>query len=336
MKIQTLKPDPNSSTDEVCHRPGFHCGSTAIRDLLEFHGILLSEAVCLGLGGGLGVTYFKAPLEKMPFIVHVRSMNYEQRVFKNLGIPFSWRTFEGTAEAADDLREQLLNGIPALLLTNIRYLPYFNTDTDFPGHAIVAWKTDKETKIVFVTDTERESLIAVPEEALARARFSAFPPFIHYGSAFSPTDMTLKRTLPEAIAIAIKENGQRLLGHPEDGLASLKAWKSDLEAWCQHENWQWILRFAYQVIEKRGTGGGGFRKMYAEFLKQAEVLLPQVKKHNLVELMQHAAHAWTLYAFALKQQSEKELPDTDVLKARLEEVIQAEKAYLLAVEKTPF
>ncbi|MFZ5530271.1 MAG: BtrH N-terminal domain-containing protein, partial [Pseudomonadota bacterium] len=34
------------------HRPGRHCGSSAIRDLLEFHGTTLTEAMCFGLGSG--------------------------------------------------------------------------------------------------------------------------------------------------------------------------------------------------------------------------------------------------------------------------------------------
>ncbi|RLA41578.1 MAG: peptidase [Gammaproteobacteria bacterium] len=332
MNIQISKPVSKISDDRVCHRSGNHCGSTAIRDLFEFHGILMSEAMCFGLGGGLGVTYFKAPLEKIPYIVHVRSMNYEQRVFENLGIPFSWSTFQDTVEAADDLRGYLKRNIPVLLLTNIRHLPYFGTDTDFPGHAIVAWKIDEKTNTVFVTDTEREALIAVPEDAISRARFSKDPPFVHYGNAFSPEAITLGRAIPEAIAIAIKENGERLLNHPEDGLASLAAWKSDLEHWCDHEHRQWILRFAYQVIEKRGTGGGGFRKMYAEFLKEAEVFLPQVKEHNLVEKMQHAAHAWAHYAATFKHQSEMESPEVDELRCELDKVIEAEKRYLVAVE----
>lgn len=333
MSNEKVKTGNNDATGRICHRPGNHCGSTAIRDLLEFHGILLSEAMCFGLGGGLGVTYFKAPHEKLPYIVHVRSMNYEQRVFDNLDIPFGWRTFQDMTEAADDLREHLLNGIPALLLTNIRHLPYFETDTEFPGHAIIAWRMDEKTQTVFVTDTEREALIAVPEEAIARARFSKLPPFVHYGSVFSPAGLTLKRALPEAMAIAIKENAQRLMSHPEDGLASLERWKSDIGEWCGHENWQWIFRFAYQVIEKRGTGGGGFRKMYAGFLHEAEEFLTPVKEHQLVGKMQHAAHTWTQYALVFKQQSVNKSPDIDELTHSLDEVIQAEKAYLAAAEK---
>ena len=35
------------------------------------------------------------------------------------------------------------------------------------------------------------------------------------------------------------------------------------------EDWQWCARFGYQVIERRGTGGGNFRLMYSRFLAEA-------------------------------------------------------------------
>ncbi len=41
----------------VPHIAGRHCGSSAIRDLVDFHCITLSEAMCFGLGSGLGITY---------------------------------------------------------------------------------------------------------------------------------------------------------------------------------------------------------------------------------------------------------------------------------------
>ena len=34
------------------------------------------------------------------------------------------------------------------------------------------------------------------------------------------------------------------------------------------EDWQWSARFCYQVIERRGTGGGNFRLMYSRFLAE--------------------------------------------------------------------
>ena len=74
----------------ITHRPGRHCGSSAIRDLLEFHGTTLTEAMCFGLGSGLGITYLMLPNAPVPFLVHVRSLGYEERVFQTLDSPFTW------------------------------------------------------------------------------------------------------------------------------------------------------------------------------------------------------------------------------------------------------
>ncbi|WP_197468375.1 BtrH N-terminal domain-containing protein, partial [Alcanivorax sp. HI0083] len=85
------------------HRPGRHCGSSAIRDLLEFHGLNLTEAFCFGLGAGLGITYVEIPGTDTPFIVHVRSMGFEETVFSTLGVPFRWETWQDKCAAADAL-----------------------------------------------------------------------------------------------------------------------------------------------------------------------------------------------------------------------------------------
>src|SRR6266511_1521046 len=39
------------------HVPGNHCGSTALRNLLAFHGLELSEEMALGLGAGISFYY---------------------------------------------------------------------------------------------------------------------------------------------------------------------------------------------------------------------------------------------------------------------------------------
>ena len=39
------------------HTPGNHCGSTALRNLLAFHGVEISEEMAFGLGAGAGLYY---------------------------------------------------------------------------------------------------------------------------------------------------------------------------------------------------------------------------------------------------------------------------------------
>ncbi|OUR90006.1 hypothetical protein A9Q81_20495 [Gammaproteobacteria bacterium 42_54_T18] len=331
-KVSKVAPH-NSFQAKVCHRIGNHCGSTAIRDILEFHGMPMSEAMCFGLGGGLGVTYLRSPFEGLPYIVHVRSMGFEPRVFENLGIAFAWQEFEKEENATTALRNQLNKGKPALLLTNIRHLPYYGTDTDFPGHAIVAWQFDEASESVYVTDTEREALIKVPETSLIAARYSTLPPFIHLGNMFSPDTLEKGLDLPSAVRRAIMENSYRMLTEPDDGLASLECWEKEIDQWCQHKSGQWTLRFAYQVIEKRGTGGGGFRKMYGDFLEESSEFLPEISEWRLVNLMRDASEKWSEFALALKQESENNSPNAVRLRSCIHKIIVSEKRYLESTQK---
>ena len=44
----------------------------------------------------------------------------------------------------------------------------------------------------------------------------------------------------------------------------------EIESWPEAtDDWRWCARFNYQVIERRGTGGANFRRMYARFLEEA-------------------------------------------------------------------
>lgn len=295
------------SAQRHSHRPGRHCGSSAIRDVLEFHGLTMTEACCFGLGAGLGITYVEVPGSATPFIVHVRSMGFEEKVFSTLGLPFAWETFADKAQASDALNDALLGGRPALLLTDIYHLPYFNSSTHFPGHAIVAWQLDAECRQVMVSDTERPGLLPVPVDNLADARFSTSAPFVHYGSMYAPQRIDAEVS-PVCMQQAIVDNAVSLLqGNRNSGLAALNTWIEELSRWAADSNWRWHLRFAYQVIEKRGTGGSGFRTMYAEFLEEARIQLTQVSRGGLVEKMRASATAWSGLAAVLKAGSEADV-----------------------------
>ncbi|MFQ5787368.1 MAG: BtrH N-terminal domain-containing protein, partial [Thermodesulfobacteriota bacterium] len=39
------------------HIPGIHCGSVALRNVVTYYGLNLSEPMCFGLGSGLGFFY---------------------------------------------------------------------------------------------------------------------------------------------------------------------------------------------------------------------------------------------------------------------------------------
>ena len=47
------------------HTPGQHCGSTALRNLLAFHGVQITEEMAFGLGAG-ACFYYVALEEASP------------------------------------------------------------------------------------------------------------------------------------------------------------------------------------------------------------------------------------------------------------------------------
>lgn len=317
-----------AAADKITHRPGRHCASSAIRDLFEFHGTHLTEAMCFGLGAGLGITYLELPDAPVPFMTHVRSLGYENRVFENVGVPFEWSSYRSSDEAKRALEELLDAGRPALLLTDIFHLPYFGSRTHFPGHAIMAWQRLPLAASVLVTDTEKQHPIAVECAALTRARFSRQPPFIHSGDLFAPKSIDADVS-PERIADAIRQNAELLLaGGPRSGLQALDSWINDLARWESTGDWRWTTRFAYQVIEKRGTGGGGFRQMYAEFLVEASRNDERIRSHRLPTLMGECAKQWTELAMQLKSASESESFPSIQISTAIVDVQHAEQRYI--------
>ncbi|MEW5733645.1 MAG: BtrH N-terminal domain-containing protein [Thermodesulfobacteriota bacterium] len=293
------------------HEPGRHCGSTGIRDLVRHHGIPFSEAFCFGLGTGLGIWYLAMPGFPASRIIHVRSQDLEHQFFVRMGIAFSWAGSPDPEESHRDLMTALSQGRPALLQTDIRHLPYYGTDTSFPGHVIVAWGFDEEEGAFLVSDTERPGLQNVPFEAMKKARYHKSAMLAMQGNFFAPESLAAPDNLAKITARAIRDQSLAMLKPPFDfgGLSGLRALSRELPEFAGLADAKWCARFGYQVLEKRGTGGGGFRLLYADFLDEAQELCPQVKSLGLASLMREKAEIWTALALRLKDASEQEIPD---------------------------
>ena len=114
------------------------------------------------------------------------------------------------------------------------------------------------------------------------------------------------------------EAGQ--LGPGEHGLAGIRALADDLPTWTYLPDPGWTVRFAYQNVERRGTGGGCFRRMYADFLDTASEALPAVPA-EAGERMHGIADDWTAAGETLKAASECE--DTGEMQPLLDDAAAA-------------
>ncbi|HSV96978.1 MAG TPA: BtrH N-terminal domain-containing protein [Spirochaetota bacterium] len=311
------------------HYPGRHCASTALCNLVNYHGIRWSEALCFGIGCGLGIWYLENGGESLERIIHVRSEDIEEQFFTRIGRTFQWSIYADPGESESDLCAVLDEGRPAMVQSDIYHLPYYNSGTHFPGHVITVWGYDVDRKVFYVTDTERENMLEVPFEAMRKARYSKMGFFTIKGNMYAPENISMPDSLPAVLSGAIIDSSRRLMDAKSkyQGIQALKTWIEELDDWKRFNDWKWTARFTYQVIEKRGTGGGGFRLIYAEFLKEAASLVPQIPALGLPELMREAARAWSDLARALKGASEREVFDAGEVRTRLEKVLALESRY---------
>ena len=315
---------------KTTHVPGLHCCSTAIADLVRFHGFGWSEDFCFGIGGGLGITYLKTPQASPTRLLHTRSLGYEERFFNAIGVTdFSWVSAATVEESEQQLITALNENRPALLLTDIYYLHYFNSSSHFPGHGIMAWGCNKEEQTFYVTDTEREKGETVSFEKMRKARVSQQIPFIYNGDFYAPQHLDKPTDLKNLCQQVIKENASRLLvaTDPTSGISALQTLIDDFSDWESSTDWQWNCRFAYQTIEKRGTGGSGFRKMYARFLNESSQYLNSIKELHLEDKMLKSAQSWHELSNAFKQTSELDKPNFDLIKKAIKQVVIDETNY---------
>lgn len=284
------------------HVPGNHCGSTALRNLLAFHGTEISEEMAFGLGAGACFFYIVVDGTSPSRFTNGRAARLEENFLELTGAPLRLRTDDDPDASWRMAKEDVDAGHPALLLTDLYYLDHYGRSAHFPGHAVVLAGYDEE--LAWLSDTAFEDLQTTSLESLAEARHSKQPIFELEGHVIDlpdPADLDREELLahaPKAIARAAKEMLEPTMGEFQ-GVPALRRLADEIGSWPEAtEDWQWCARFLYQVIERRGTGGGNFRRMYSRFLEEAGF--------EESRLAHDAAEGWTALAIAAREASAPE------------------------------
>jgi Butirosin biosynthesis protein H, N-terminal/Domain of unknown function (DUF4872) len=289
------------------HRPGVHCGSTALADALRARGVALSEPMAFGLGAGLAFYYLVSPALSPTHLFCGRTLRLEETACEVLGAPVRVRTEEDAARAWEGVRAAVDRGLAPILVTDLAELPYWRTRTRFGGHRVVVAGYDANRGVALVADSERPGLEEVDLAALERARTSLAPPFVAPGRPWLEVDAPpAERPIEEAVRDALRRQAREFLLDVDGlaGISALERFAAELAEWpsraAGEADRSWCFRYAYQVIEKRGTGGGNFRALYAAFLEEAEGKVPGLAALGLSPRMRALAGAWTRLAGMLR------------------------------------
>ncbi len=301
---------PPIMADPFEHQTGFHCATTALRLLLKHFGVDLSEPMCLGLGMGLNFFYGEGEEFNPTRCFMPRSGVLEEDFFRILRIKAPMKRHDNAEQSWPGIKALVEKQHPVLVQVDIEGLPYYNTRTHFAGHKILVAGFDPETEDVFISDSEFPDLQVVTLDQIQRARFFPDMPWDLSYQWWDLSAVKVIAPLEEAAPRALTECAGRIV-KDETGLFGIPAMRrmaGAMPAWSQAEDWQWCARFGYQIIEKRGTGGGAFRTKYAEFLKEAESYDPRIEKLKLTRRMTEIAAGWTALAEMLMQISDLQQP----------------------------
>ena len=164
---------------------------------------------------------------------------------------------------------------------------------------------DREKALL--SDTGFEELQETALANLAKARHSKQPIFPLEGHVIDLPEGTeldaerLRATVPAAVERAAREMLEPALGEFQ-GIPALRRFAAEIAGWPEAApDWQWCARFLYQVIERRGTGGGNFRAMYSRFLAETG--------YEESALAAAASERWTALAEGARQASERDEAD---------------------------
>lgn len=255
------------------HAAGAHCGSTSLTDVARYHRWGLSEPVCFGIGAGLGFSYIEA--ERGPSEQFVGRTPWLERAFyEHLGVAVEADSGQSFEAAWGSLTAHLDAGRPVTLFVDIYYLDYFDSDVHFSPHVVVAVDYDEDS--ITLADSEFDALQVLPRDQLRAAMGSEYGFWGPLSNEWLVALDDPTRSVEAAACDGLRRTARAMLdpdevpwaGDATNGLDGMRAFGRSLPDWPALPDAEWCTRFAYQNVEKRGTGGGAFRGLFAPFLAQ--------------------------------------------------------------------
>ncbi len=316
------------------HFGGKHCQTAALKNVLKYHDLDISEEMLLGLGGGIGFIYWY--MKQMPApLVGTRYGGKDESFLTNTcqRIGGKARLFQSGSplKGYQKLVETLQSGEPGYVFVDMVYLPYMALpdEAHFGGHTIVVYGIDEEEKTVYIADRGQKSVAATIDD-LKNARNSKFPPFPPENKILEIEYPEKIHNLEEGIKEAIKECCTTMVNPPISniGVAGIKKWASLVTRWPEQFkglNLYGCLLNTFIYIEIGGTGGSAFRPMYAQFLREAETFLKNPGLSDVGALLVDSGKIWSEIGKAVLPDSWPALKRTRELAVEKNRVFEKQK-----------
>ncbi|MCJ7467120.1 MAG: BtrH N-terminal domain-containing protein [Maribacter sp.] len=271
---------------DFTHKQSAHCENGVVSNLMRYQGFEVSEPMVFGIGSGLLFSYL--PFLKVNYapVFTYRAMPgfIFNRFAKRVGVTMKREKFKNKITAKAKLDENLAKNNPVGLQVGVYNLPYFPEEYrfHFNAHNMVVYGKDGETYLI--SDPVMEQVTTLTEKELDKVRFAkgAFAPkgHMYYPIAFPET-----LALEKAIVKGIKQTCRDMTAPvPIVGVRAMRWVAKNIRTWPDTLGTKKANHYLGQIVrmqEEIGTGGGGFRYIYAAFLQESGKLLDN---QNLLEL----------------------------------------------------
>ncbi len=285
------------------HRQSAHCESGVISAMLTHHGLPVSEPMAFGLANALCFAYI--PIVKiggMPLIAYRMPPRWIiNKVRKRVGVDITSRTFRQPKQGMAALDALLDRGHIVGLQTSVYWLPYFPDEMrfHFNAHNLIVYGRRGDDYLI--SDPVFEEPVTCPVADLRKARFAKgalaakgllyyptrVPDAIDYATVIPQAIRANDRIMTRAPLPVIGVRGIRYLAGNLVRVSGRRDAARRLPLYLAH-----IVRMQEEI----GTGGAGFRFVYASFLQESATILGCAHLADAARAMTAAGDRWRDFA----------------------------------------
>ncbi|MBP6623817.1 MAG: BtrH N-terminal domain-containing protein [Chitinophagaceae bacterium] len=327
------------------HHAQAHCESGVTSNLLQHAGLPITEPLAFGIGSGLFFGHL--PFVKVNGVPGTTYRIFPGQVFSNtckrLGVEFASEKFSTAEKAMQGLNDNIENGIPTGCQVSVFYLPFLPEvfRFHFNAHNLIIF--GEQQKVYSVSDPVLEDVQTIAYEDLSKARFAkGFPE--PKGRMYYIKKINTNPNLTEAIRKGIRQTCFFMKSPPVPwfGVNAIKFLSKQIRKYPTKLDPRKRTLYLGNIIrmqEEIGTGGAGFRFLYAAFLQEASAICAMPILNELSKEMTSIGDLWRQFAFYTARSCKVRTTDIvsfDELADQLLAIYEAEKTFFNKLSQVKF
>ena len=289
--------------DSFVHAHASHCESGVMSSLLRHHGLPMSEAMAFGLASALSFAYLPfVRINGLPLVSYrMPPRAIIKGLARSLRLDIRFETFRSPSAGMERLDALLASGTLVGLQTSVFWLPYFPPDLRFHFNAHNVLVYGRERDDYLVSDPVAEMTVRCARADLERARFAKgvlAPKGLLYFMTAMPPAPDWARLGQRALARTARI---MLAPLPLVGVLGMRMLARQIERLPLADGGESARLYIGNIVrmqEEIGTGGGGFRFLYASFLQELGVKTGYTALEGLAARLVEIGDRWREFALA--------------------------------------